>query len=209
MSQLGKMIGLIMQYFGPNKFSLWHLFKDEKRKALNLIMEKSMRQVENSFRKIYNRDYTLMNFLKTDDIPLPTAYTTTLQYVLNSDLRNALMAEKIDLLEMRRIKEEFKKWDLTIDDSLYIEQHASTLAYEALKRVRNEYEDTSRLERLNGYFEYLNEFGLEPNHYKTQNLYFEMSIDEKLISKTSEEWKSLFRSLGEKLGIKTGQESLV
>ena len=209
MSQLGEMIGLIMQYFGPNKFSLWHLFKDEKRKALNLIMEQSMKQVENSFRRIYNRDYTLMNYLKSDDIPIPSAYQTTLQYVLNADLRNTLMDEKIDLMELGRIKDEFKKWDLTIDDSLYIEQHASSMAYDALKRVNEEFYDITRLQRLNGFSEYLNQFGLKPNLYKAQNLYFEMSIDENLRAKTTEEWKSLFNSLGEKIGIRTGQESLV
>ena len=112
-SQLGVMISLIMEYFGPNKYTLWHLFKDEKRKALNMIMENSMKQVENSFRRIYNRDYTLMNSLKSDDIPIPNAYRTTLQYVLNSDLRNALLAERIDLHELGRIQDEFEKWDIT------------------------------------------------------------------------------------------------
>ena len=165
--------------------------------------------MENSFRRIYNRDYTLMNYLKSDDIPIPSAYQTTLQYVLNADLRNTLMDEKIDLMELGRIKDEFKKWDLTIDDSLYIEQHASSMAYDALKRVNEEFYDITRLQRLNGFFEYLNQFGLKPNLYKAQNLYFEMSIDENLRAKTTEEWKSLFNSLGEKIGIRTGQESLV
>ncbi len=201
-SNLGLMISLTMQYFGPNKYNLWHLFKDEKRKVLNMIMERSLSQVETSFRRIYNRDYQLINSLATDNIPIPNAYRTTLQYVLNVDLRNALLDKQIDLDELGRIADEFQKWDLTLDDSLYLEQHASEMISKALLRIEKHPDDIQRLIRLNTFFDYLDQFKLKPGLYKSQNLYFELSIDKELMGSATKEWKEEFLTLGKKLGIK-------
>ena len=201
-SNLGLIISLTMQYFGPNKYNLWYLFKDEKRKVLNMIMERSLGQVETSFRRIYNRDYQLINSLKTDNIPIPNAYRTTLQYVLNADLRNTLLDRQIDLEELGRIAGEFDKWDLTLDDSLYLEQHASEMIIKALRRIRKNPEDHGRLQRLNTFFTYLDTFGMKPNLYKSQNLYFEMSVDNEFLDNVSAEWKRDFALLGEKMGMK-------
>ena len=167
-----------------------------------------MKQLENSFRKIYNRDYTLMNTLKTDDIPIPNAYRTTLQYVLNADLRNALLAEKIDINELERIQDEFEKWGFNTDDTLYLQRYASEMILNSLKRIRVEHDDLSRVERLNFLLDYLKVFGIEPEMHKAQNLYFEMSRDEVLMESVLPEWKHLFQELGDKLGIKVSQELL-
>ncbi len=201
-SNLGLMIGILQQYFGPAKYNLWHLFKDEKRKVLSMIMENSLKQVENSFRRIYNRDYQLINSLKNDAVPIPTAYTTTLQYVVNADLRNALNDKVINLDELERISDELEKWDLTIDDSLSLEKYASDAIFSALKRVRKHPSDIDRIKRLNQFFQYLYSMKLKPELYKTQNLYFEMYGDKELMSKVAKTWMNQFDTLGKKLGIR-------
>lgn len=202
MSNLGEMIGIMQRYFGPTKYNLWHLFKDEKRKVLNMIMENSLSQVETSFRRIYNRDYQLINSIHNDNIPIPSAYRTTLQYVVNADLRNALNASLIDLDELERISDELEKWDLTIDDSLSLEKHASDAIFSAVKRVRKHSSEIHRLRRLNQFFHYMESLGLKPELYMSQNLYFEMYHDEDLKSKVTEEWLKEFDELGKRLGIR-------
>jgi len=201
-SNVGLMISLFMQYFGPEKYNLWYLFKDEKRKVLNMIMERSLSQVETSFRRIYNRDYQLINSLKSDSIPIPQAYQTTLQFVLNADLRNALLDDYIDLEELGRIADEFAKWGLTIDDSLYLEQHASAVVYNALQRMKDHPGEQARLDRLITFFDYLERFRMRPELSRSQNLYFRMSHDKNLMAKADGEWKKAYRKLGIKLGIK-------
>jgi hypothetical protein len=201
-SNVGLMISLFMQYFGPEKYNLWYLFKDEKRKVLNMIMERSLSQVESSVRRIYNRDYQLINSLKADDIPIPSAYRTTLQYVMNADLRNSLLGNRIDLLELGRIAREFQKWDLTLDDSLYLEQHASELIERALNRIKEYPADTERLKRLIKFFDYLEVFRMHPKLSKSQNIYFRLSRDKNFMSKGDKQWVESFRLLGSKLGVK-------
>ena len=56
-TDLGQVIGLMQTYFPSEKFSIWHLFRDEKRKIFKQINEKSLAQIENNFREIYNDNY--------------------------------------------------------------------------------------------------------------------------------------------------------
>ncbi|MGK7392351.1 MAG: DUF3536 domain-containing protein [Candidatus Cyclobacteriaceae bacterium M2_1C_046] len=200
LSDIGKVISVMQQYFGTEKYSLWHLFKDEKRKVLNKIMNRNLSQVENSFRKIYNRDYPLINALGKDKIPIPSAYLTTIHFILNADLRNALTQDTIDLGELERIENEFKKWNIKIDDTLYIEEHAKTSVYNTLKKVQVHIQDTYRIQRLNRFFEFLEFFKLEPDLYKSQNLYFQIA---KIAEKPNDViWQQEFASLGQHLGVK-------
>jgi alpha-amylase/alpha-mannosidase (GH57 family) len=199
-SNIGKVFSVMQRYFGPEKYNLWHLFKDEKRKVLNQIMEQNLNQVEVSFRNIYNRDYPLINALQQDNIPIPDAYNTTLKFVLNTDLRNTLNNDQIDLDELQRIETEFKKWNLQIDDSLFLEEHARRSVYHSLKKIQNHPGETIRLQRLNRFFEFLELFKLEPDLYQSQNLYFKISKNSAMPK--DEIWWQEFRTLGYHLGVK-------
>jgi hypothetical protein len=81
--RLGDVIGHMQSYFGPEKYTLWQLFKDEKRKVLNLIMRQSMDELEYSLRRVYNRDYPLLTALDNNEIPIPIAYNMAFQYILS------------------------------------------------------------------------------------------------------------------------------
>src|SRR5690606_8598490 len=114
--RLGDVIGLMQTYFGPDKYTIWHLFQDEKRKVFDLITEQSMRDLEESLRRIYNRDYPLVNALAHNDIPIPNAYRTTFEYILNADLIRCFQPDKINIRLMERTMSELAKWELGIDD---------------------------------------------------------------------------------------------
>jgi hypothetical protein len=199
--RLGDLIGLMQTYFGPEKYTIWQLFQDEKRKVFNLITKKSMAVLEDSFRRIYNHDYPLVIALENNDIPIPTAYKTTFEYVLNADLTKCFQAEKINIKMFERITQEIAKWRLQIDDPGKIEILAGESIFKELKRIGAERENYKRIERLNRLFPLLRRFNLSPMIYKSQNLYFEIS---KPISKNTSpsEWIKQFAILGDNLGVK-------
>ena len=70
--RLGDIIGIMQTYFGPEKYTIWQLFQDEKRKVFNFITQQSMLDLEDSLRRIYNRDYPLVVALHHNGIPIPT-----------------------------------------------------------------------------------------------------------------------------------------
>ncbi|HRJ28547.1 MAG TPA: DUF3536 domain-containing protein [Cyclobacteriaceae bacterium] len=197
--RLGDVLGYMQTYFGPDKYTLWQLFKDEKRKVLDMITQQSMRELEESLRRVYNRDYPLVNALSNNDIPIPRAYTTTFEYILNADLVNSFQPEKINVKEIERIMGEMVKWELTIEDPDKIERLAGESIYKELKRISAERSNVKRIERLNRVFPLLHKFKLEPILYKSQNLYFEMSKER---GAEKSEWLAQFKLLGENLKVK-------
>ncbi len=204
-SRLGDVITIMQTYFGPASYTLWQLFKDEKRKVLDMITQQSLRDLEASLRKVYNHDYPLVNALVTNDIPTPKAYTTTFEYILNTDLLNCFKSDRINIKELERIMNELVKWDLGIEDPGNVARMAGESIFKELKRIGAERGNVKRIERLNRVFPLLSQFKLEPILYQSQNLYFEISREEDVETlSTKPEWIEQFKLLGENLGVKVG-----
>lgn len=201
-ARLGDIIGLMQTYFGPDKYTIWQLFQDEKRKVFNLITYQSLRDLENSLRRIYNRDYPLVMALANSDTPIPTAYRTTFEYILNADLIRSFESERINVLQIERIMTEMVKWRLDIEDVGKASRLAGESIFKELKRISAEGDNHKRIERLNRLFPLLIKFNLKPSLYKSQNLYFQISIKNKVQNEHSAEWVKHFSVLGDNLGVK-------
>ena len=202
--RLGDVISIMQTYFGPEKYSIWSLFKEEKRKILDTIAKQGMEDIEGSLRRTYNRDYPLVNALSNNDIPIPNVYRTTFEYILNADLLKCFQVDRINVKTLERIVGEIERWNLKIEDPGKVERIAGESIYNELHRVSQERENTKRIQRLNRLFPILEKFELEPNLHRSQNLYFQMSLDHKEQKATllAPEWMEQFSLLGDNLGVK-------
>jgi alpha-amylase/alpha-mannosidase (GH57 family) len=204
--RLGDLLNLMNTYFGLEKYTIWHLFQDEKRKVLDMISHQSMEELEDSLRRTYNRDYPLVNALSNNEIPIPKAYKTTFEYVLNADLMKCFTPEKINIKALERITSEMERWSLKIEDSDRLARLAGESIFKELKRISSERQNLKRVQRLNRVFPLLTKFAIEPNLHHTQNLYFEISVENKENEKqkVDAEWLEQFMLLGDNLGVKVG-----
>jgi hypothetical protein len=143
-----------------------------------------------------------VNALANNDTPIPNAYRTTFEYILNADLIRCFQVEKINIGKVERIMTELAKWDLKIEDTGKVERLAGESIFKELKRISAEGENHRRLERLNRLFPLLRKFHINPNLYKTQNLYFEISVDNREHDGHSQDWLKHFNLLGDNLGVK-------
>lgn len=202
--RLGDVIGLMQTYFGPDKYTIWQLFQDEKRKILDQIAHQSLQDLEESLRRTYNRDYPLVNALANNDIPIPNAYRTTFEYILNADLIGCFQPDKINVKQLERICGELVRWNLKIEDTGKVARLAGESIFKELKRISSERENLRRLQRLNRIFPLLTNFNIEPNLHNTQNLYFEISMEtkEKATKELDKDWMEQFSLLGDNLGVK-------
>lgn len=204
-SRVGDVIGVMQEYFGPDKFTIWHLFKDEKRKVLNMIMEENLMQLESSFRGIVNSDYQLLNALRNDEIPIPPGYRKTIDFVLNRDLRKELSQPFPNLQRLDQLSAEFKKWNAGLDDLPGLNHGASELILSGMHRIARKKSDVQVVRDLNELFYILNKIGLEPDLSQSQNIYFSTAIaqeegDAEVLS--SQEWLDEFRKLGQEVKVK-------
>jgi len=202
--RLGDVIGLMQTYFGPDKYTIWQLFQDEKRKILDQIAQESLQELEASLRRTYNRDYPLVNALANNSIPIPNAYRTTFEYILNADLIDCFQSDRINIKELERISAEMERWNLRIDDSEKVARIAGQSIFREIKRIRNEHENSKRIQRLNRLFPLLKKFEIETNLNNSQNLYFEISMENKgkIQEELHKEWYEQFNLLGDNLGVK-------
>lgn len=202
--RLGDVIGIMQTFFGPDKYTIWQLFKDEKRKILDQIARKSLEELEGSLRRAYNRDYPLVNALANNDIPVPSAYRGTFEYILNADLEKNFQSDKISIKSLERILGEIERWSLKIEDPEKISRMAGEAIFRELKRLSSESENIKRLQRLNRMFPLLRKFKLEPNLNQVQNLFFEISVEnrERKKMETNQEWSEHFMMLGNNLGVR-------
>lgn len=201
-SRVADILGLMQNYFGGDKFTIWQLFRDEKRKVFNLITYQSMRDLENSLRRIYNRDYPLVMALANSDTPIPNAYRTTFAYVLNEDLLRCFESERMNVGQIERIMGELVKWRLEIEDIGKLERLAGESIFREVRRIAVEGDNYKRVQRLNRVFPLLLKFQLNPSLYKSQNLYFEMASADRAYREHSAEWVKHFVALGDHLGVK-------
>jgi hypothetical protein len=171
-----------------------------------MISHQSMEELEDSLRRTYNRDYPLVNALSNNEIPIPKAYKTTFEYVLNADLMKCFTHEKINIKALERITSEMERWSLKIEDSDRLARLAGESIFKELKRISSERQNLKRVQRLNRVFPLLTKFAIEPNLHHTQNLYFEISVENKENEKqkVDAEWLEQFMLLGDNLGVKVG-----
>ncbi|MBK5280007.1 MAG: DUF3536 domain-containing protein [Bacteroidia bacterium] len=203
-SRMLEVLEIMQTFFGVERYTIWQLFQEEKRKILNLIAQKSLEELEESLRRTFNRDYPLISALSTNDIPIPKAYTTTLEYILNADLVNCFQTERIQVKDVERISEELVNWNLKIEDPDKVARLAGESIFKELKRIGAERSNLKRIQRLNRLFPILEKFALDPILYKSQNLYFELSLENR---STKEDeihagWLEQFNLLGDNLGVK-------
>ncbi|MGC4022871.1 MAG: DUF3536 domain-containing protein [Cyclobacteriaceae bacterium] len=200
--RLGDVISLMQSYFGQEKYTIWQLFSDEKRKVLELIAQESLSELESSLRKSYNSDYQLITALANNGIPMPNTYRTAFEYILNADLTKCFNSDKLNVRTMERIAEELERWNLKIEDASKLSRLSSESIFKELKRIGGERGNVKRAQRLNRVFPLLEKFGLEPNLHKSQNTYFEISKEEQKNPTEDNDWKEQFSRLGENLGVK-------
>ncbi len=209
---LGEVIGIFQQYFGPEKFSIWELFNEEKQRIINRIMEKNLRSVENSFRKIYENNYQLMVGLQQSSVmKVPEAFNDAAQYVLNADLRRFFEQSDLDMNDLYHILEELQKWHIGITEPEAFKLAASERIFTEMQLLKLPDAPLSKVLLLVEILNILAQMKVQPNIWKSQNYYFALLQDfqnnARMYPDTA--WQNAFLRLGTLLMLKPTAEKIV
>ena len=202
---LAGVIGAFQQHFGPEKFTIWQLFKEEKQRIINAITEKRLETVEDSFRKIYRDNYQLMSGLLVSGVAVPDAYKSAVQYVLNIDLKEFFLSDSLRINELKSILDKIKMWSVPITDENAFKLAASERIYSEIKLAELSGIPLSRVQSLNEILIVLNDMKIKPNGWKSQTLYFNLlkEYESGMRSYPSSEWEKAFLQLGDLLDVRT------
>lgn len=178
-NDIPEIIRLMDNYFGTHNYSLWHLFRDEQRKIFNQILDSTLKDIETSFRQIFERDYPILTTLVGLRIPVPKGLLFPAEFILNTDIRRLLESSldgpELDLEKLEKLIAEIK--NLSPSGGLAVDK--TTLGFVAsqrietlMQRVEQTPGDMAQLERVAGLFRILEPLRLDFNLWKAQNVYF-------------------------------------
>jgi alpha-amylase/alpha-mannosidase (GH57 family) len=199
------------RHFGASTYSLRSLFKDEQRRVLDLILQSTLDETHALYSQIYENQAPLLRFIKDLGIPPPKALYANAEFVLNSNLRQALEEEELDLERIDSIHAEALSEGVSLDNDMLEYALRKTMERMA-EQFSTSPESLALLKRLEAASGLLDSMPFAVNTWKVQNIYFEilMTLYPYVISrcekgdKKAKEWVSLFTSLGEKLSIEVG-----
>jgi alpha-amylase/alpha-mannosidase (GH57 family) len=121
-------IRMIDRHYGHVDYSLTSLFTDEQRRIVQLILNSTLWDIENSLTTIYEDHASLLHFLSQAGLPKPPALTLAAGFAINAGLRRALEGDPIDVATMRSF--------LQLAKSDQVPLESTTLSYIADQRMK-------------------------------------------------------------------------
>ena len=208
-SDIPELIRLMDKHFGGNIYSVCHLFKDEQRKVLNLILQSRYEDVEISYRQIYENNYAIMNYFHSLHMPLPRPFSASAEYILNTDIRKIFEEKDLDIEKLKKLIDETKRWSIKIDTTT-IGFVASSWLNSFMERLYQQPEDLQLFEKVDTTLEILRPLSLSMDFWKPQNIHFLIGKNFYITMKEkaakgdvfAERWVEVFCKLGYYLNIK-------
>ncbi len=89
-------VRLIDQFFSGIPYSLTSLFADEQHRILRTILDRTLSEMEDSLRAIYEDHSSLLRFLTESGMAAPPALAVAANFALNAAIRNAIEETNFD-----------------------------------------------------------------------------------------------------------------
>jgi len=168
-----RVIRLLDSYYGRTDYSLTSLFTDEQRRIVQLILNSTLWDIENSLTTIYQDHASLLHYLSQAGLPRPPALTLAAGFAVNAGLRRALECDPVDQAQLRSC--------LSLAKADQVPLETATLSYIAdgrMKRAMIELQMSSGsleiLERALTLARILVELPFELNLWQAQNIWYEI-----------------------------------
>jgi alpha-amylase/alpha-mannosidase (GH57 family) len=206
-ANLPEVIRLIDRFFGNLAYSLTSLFADEQHRILRTILDRTLAEMEDSLRKIYEDHASLLRFLTESGMAAPAALAIAANFAINASLRRAIEAEEFDSIEIEGLLSRAATDQVTLDT-----QVLSFAAGQRMKWAMVKLEsatDSNRapenaLHTALAIARALRSMPFEVNLWQAQNIWNDLfrRSDKNYLS---EEWSAGFHKLGKALNISVDQ----
>jgi hypothetical protein len=195
-----EVIRLLDREYGRIDYSLTSLFTDEQRRIVQLILNSTLWDIENSLTTIYEDHASLLHYLSQAGLPKPAALTLAAGFAINAGLRRALETDPVDAAQMRSF--------LSLAKADQVPLETATLSYIAdqrMKRAMVELQMSSgaldMLDRALTLARNLVELPFDLNLWQAQNIWYDIlgTADYALTALQSDDrtrWDKSFSELG-------------
>jgi len=206
-ANLPEVIRLIDRFFGGTAYSLTSLFADEQHRILRTILNKTVSEMEDSLRKIYEDHASLLHFLTETGMAAPPALATAATFAINASLRRAIEAESFNSIEIESLLNDARLDQIPLDTQLL-----SYTAGQRMKRAMIRLEaaaagDASAAGALASALniaDTLRKMPFEVNIWQAQNIWNDL-LRRSDTNYWSANWKDEYKKLGQAMNISVEQ----
>jgi hypothetical protein len=201
-----EVIRLLDKRFGSSTYSLRSLFRDEQRKVLGYILESTVSEIESAYRQLYENHFPAMRFVTEIGGPVPKAFHSAAELILNIDLHRALNSETLEVETIKNLVNAADSWrvDLDTDGLAYDFKVSLEGMMEAFIQAP---EDTAKLQALVDAVTLARSMPFAVDLWNTQNQYYEMLNSTRPTyqqradggDEAAKKWLAAFHNLGEQL----------
>lgn len=195
-------------YFGNHNYSFWHLFRDEQRSIMELVMENTLRSVEGSMEQIYETSYPLLQTFKEINMKVPSRLKLPVDMAVNTKLIKELENKNFNIEKFSELIRSASDIDVNLDIvtlNFLTDERLNSL----MRKLRKNPKDLDLIEKINKLIKLIKGCPLQPNEWEAQNIAFQIREREyEHFQKKSEDgnkeadaWLESFRELATQLNL--------
>ncbi len=188
-------IRLFDQEFDGKTYTIRSLFTDEQRRVLNLILNQTVAEAEQSLIRLYEDHASLLHFLSHADVPRPSALALAANFAINVTLRRAIESDPFDGAQVRAALARAAQDQVQLD-----QQELSFVADQRMRSVMlklaAEPENRAALESAFAVAQGLRLLPFPADTWQAQNLWHQIAMEGQVVTD-----QPTFLALGRALGI--------
>lgn len=203
-----EIFNLMDHYFGNHNYSFWHLFRDEQRHIMDLVLQNNLRITDTMINQLYENNYPLLQTFKELNMAVPKQLRLPVELAINTKLTTIFKEEDISLKELKKLFRAAHHINMELD--------VVTLKFLVDERLTSNLlklkKDPGNLEMLMynlNLLKIINESSISPEFWEAQNIaysireehYQEYSRRSETGDKEAEKWLTDFQDLYESINL--------
>nr|MBI1229386.1 DUF3536 domain-containing protein [Cytophagales bacterium] len=170
-SDIYEIFNVMDHYFGTHKYSFWHLFRDEQRAIMEMVLETTLKNTEGVINKMYEDNYHLLQVFKEINFKAPNQLKLPVDLTINSRLTGILKAKPIDIPALKRNLEAALLVDAELDTvslTYLVDSKASMM----MRELKQDPSNNTLLNQLLSLLQVIANSDISPEYWEAQNELF-------------------------------------
>ncbi len=212
-SRVHEAIVLMDKHFGTHNYSFWHLFKDDQKKVLNQVLAQTLTEIEGTFKKVYEENYSILQAIKDLNSPTPEPLRYAATFFINSKIRSMLESPEIDLKELDDVIQQVHRFSVEIDSvtlNFLVTERLNTM----MRNLESDPDNIPLIENMVKFLQEIRKIPLTPDFWHAQNTAFLLSkkMMKGRVEKCANDdvaakvWVTQFKALLDCLGLEIQEE---
>ncbi|HET8854737.1 MAG TPA: DUF3536 domain-containing protein [Salinimicrobium sp.] len=202
-----EIFNMMDSYFGNHNYSFWHLFRDEQRSIMNLVMENTLKTAEGALQLLYENTYPLLQTFHGLNMEVPNRLQLPVDIAINNQLTEVLQEKNFKLDHFRKLINSaeiiYANLDIVTLNFLSDEKLTSLML-----KFSEDIENIVLLKEINSFLTLLQKGPVQPVEWEAQNIAFRIKGGKYAEisgnngeNENAEQWLSEFSELARNLNL--------